>query len=383
MSLWLNNARLVLPDAVVLGGIRVSDGLIAAIETGSPANTSGGGDAIDCGGDYLLPGLIELHSDNLEKHLMPRAGVLWPAIPSLIAHDAQLAAAGITTVLDAMAVGDLEGDDSRTATLGPVCEVLLDPSLNGLLRCEHLLHLRCELAYPALLSTLMPLLGHPLLRLLSLMDHTPGQRQYRDLAQYRLYYSRNQRYWSDEDFDALVTERRQQQAALVPGHRQAIVEQARARGIPLASHDDSTLEEVAESARCAVTLAEFPTTLLAARSARGAGQRVMAGAPNLVRGKSHSGNVGAHTLAEAGLIDILSSDYVPAALLQGVFLLAGIAGWSLPHAVATATLQPAQALGLRDRGMLAAGRRADLVRVRVVGSDPVVVTTYRAGQPVF
>ena len=380
MDVQLINARLVLPDAVQAGCLQLRDGHIAALST-TPSATVG--QHIDCAGDYLLPGLIELHSDNLEKHLMPRAGVLWPAFPSLIAHDAQLAAAGITTVLDALSVGDLESDDARTHSLAPVAAALLDADFQALQRCEHLLHLRCELACPTLPALLAPLLDHPLLRLLSLMDHTPGQRQYRDVAQYRLYYSRNQRYWSDEAFAALLDARRQQQATYAPTHRDFIVAHAQTHHIPLASHDDTTLADVAESQRSGVTVAEFPTTEQAAQAARAAGQQVLAGAPNLVRGKSHSGNVAALTLADAGLIDILSSDYVPAALLRALFILAERPGWTLPRAIATATANPAQAIGLHDRGTLQTGLRADLIRVRCVDGEPVVINTYRCGRQVF
>ncbi|KZE31679.1 alpha-D-ribose 1-methylphosphonate 5-triphosphate diphosphatase [Crenobacter luteus] len=379
-TLTLCNARIVLEhDVIECGTLVIDGGLIAEIRAGS-AQPDG---AIDCGGDDLLPGLVEIHTDNLEKHLMPRNGALWPSLPAVIVHDAQCAAAGITTVFDALSVGDLEGESVRLDTLHSSFAAIDAAQAQDVLRAEHFFHLRCELAYPDLLAELAPLIDHPAVKLISVMDHTPGQRQYRDLDQYKKYYAKKQVAWNDDTFLAAVDERRALQAEYSARHQQAVVELAHARGIALASHDDTDAAHIAVAVRDGVAISEFPTTLEAARAARAARLYTVMGAPNVVRGGSHSGNVAAVELARADLLDILSSDYVPASLLHAAYLLTEQAGWSLAKAVATVSARPARAVGLADRGTLAAGYRADVVRVRRVGGLPVVQSVWRGGRQVF
>jgi alpha-D-ribose 1-methylphosphonate 5-triphosphate diphosphatase len=154
-------------------------------------------------------------------------------------------------------------------------------------------------------------------------------------------------------------------------------------GIPLASHDDTTAEHVAQSVRDGVAIAEFPTTFEAAEALHAAGVRVLMGAPNLIRGGSHSGNVGTAELANAGVLDVLSSDYVPASLLMAAFALPrAVPSMALPEAVRAASKTPAEAVGLNDRGEIAIGKRADLVRVHIVRGLPVVRSVWRAGRRV-
>jgi alpha-D-ribose 1-methylphosphonate 5-triphosphate diphosphatase len=368
-------ARLVLPDAVVLGGMAIRGDRIERLWTGDALPAG----AIDFEGDLLLPGLIELHTDNLEKHLLPRAGVHWPALPAMLAHDAQLLAAGITTVLDALSLGDLEEDGGRIGTLRSALAALDEAREHGLLRTEHYLHLRCELSWPGLLELAGPLVARKDLRLLSLMDHTPGQRQYHDVRQYRTYYSRNGITWSDEEFDAVLAERREQQGRHRELQLAGVMELARRHGVLVASHDDADLAHVEEAVAVGARISEFPTTLGAAQAARERGLCIVAGASNLVRGGSHAGNVAALTLARAGCLDILSSDYMPASLLHGAFLLHEQAAWPLPEAIATVTATPAAMLRFGDRGRLGDGLRADLLRVRMHHAQPVVHAAWVAG----
>jgi len=370
----LGNLRLVLRDRVVHGGIDVVDGRIAAVREEATAAC-----AIDGEVDYLLPGLIELHTDNLEKHLLPRSGALWPALPALLAHDAQLLAAGITTALDAISLGDLEEEGVRIATLDATIEALDRAVQRDLLRIDHYLHLRCELCYPELPQLVAPLITHPRLRLVSLMDHTPGQRQYRDLEHYRRYYAHTGTTWDDARFAQVIAERVQQQQRYREAHLAVVVEHARARGVVLASHDDTEPAHVAEAQAIGARVAEFPVVLDTALAARAAGLTIVAGAANLVRGGSHSGNVAAIELAQADCLDVLSSDYVPASLLHGAFVLHHEAGWDLPRAIASVTRAPAQAIGFTDRGEIAAGSRADLVQVRLIDGLPLVRAVWRGG----
>jgi len=215
------------------------------------------------------------------------------------------------------------------------------------------------------------------------MDHTPGQRQWRNLKSYRRYAERNERF-SDAAFDAMIAQRKADQQAYAVPHRQAIVAAARARGLPLASHDDTLVTDVHQAVDEGIVLSEFPTTLAAAQAAREAGMAIIMGGPNLVKGGSHSGNVSAAELAQADLLDIFSSDYVPSSLLLAVFMLGHLAQWTLPKAVRTVTLNPARAIGLSDRGQLAVGQRADLLRVRMNRAGmPTVMETWVAGKRVY
>jgi alpha-D-ribose 1-methylphosphonate 5-triphosphate diphosphatase len=372
----IRNATIVTADAVFTGTLQSEGGTITALAHGGTSAS----DAADWDGDYLLPGLVEVHTDNLEKHLMPRPKVEWPILPAILAHAAQVAAAGITTVLDAIAVGDIDPESLRVRRFGACVEGLRQAHGAGLLRAEHFLHLRLELAEQHLLELFTPLLNDPLLKMVSLMDHTPGQRQWSDMAHYRTYMI-GKRGWSLERVDAMFEQMLQRQQRYAGANRRAVVALCQARPVPLpmATHDDTTLEHVDEGVAEGISISEFPTTLAAAGAARSGGQRVIMGAPNMVRGGSHSGNVGAAELARADLLDVLSSDYVPASLLHAAFLLRD-AGFALPKAMATVSRTPAQMVGLADRGEIAIGLRADYLRVRMFAGLPVVMGTWKAGQ---
>jgi alpha-D-ribose 1-methylphosphonate 5-triphosphate diphosphatase len=373
------NARVVTCDSVFAGTVVVRGGAIAAVDEGRSALAA----ALDLDGDTLLPGLVELHTDTLEKHFLPRPGVRWPSKAAVIAHDLQVSAAGITTVFDALAVGDIRADAARLGELRDMADTLARAREDGILRAEHAVHMRCEVGCETLPALFEPFAAHPLVRLVSVMDHTPGQRQFRGDGQYRSYYKSK---WniSEAEIDAFIARRRETGRRHAGANRRRVAEFCRARGLPLASHDDATAAHVEEAAALGVGLAEFPTTEEAARAAHDNGIRVIAGAPNLVRGGSHSGNVSAQALGGARLVDILSSDYVPVSLLHAAFVLhqADGIGLALPAAVATVTLTPARAVGLDDRGEIAPARAADLVRVRLSGDLPIVRGVWRRGERV-
>ena len=376
MPLTVTNARIVTPDDIVSGTVEIEDGRFAAIGDGIVRS----GEVVDFEGDYLLPGLVELHTDNLERQFTPRPGVEWPAEAAVLAHDSQLAAAGITTAFDAVRVGG--GDKARPKHLSGMADVVKAATQWGVLRAEHFLHIRCEVSSPDLMERFSPFSDDPLVRLVSLMDHTPGQRQFVDLGKHREYYQG--RYGlNDDEMDDYVKAKQQAQQQFSAHHRALVVKALEGRNIALASHDDATVEHVEESVRDGVAIAEFPTRLEAAEAARGKGLAILMGAPNLVLGGSHSGNVSALDLASSGLLDILSSDYVPSSTLQGVFLLRdGIPDMTLPRAAVVATANPARAVGLDDRGEIAAGKRADFIRVREIEGVAVVCGTWRVGHRV-
>lgn len=372
------NARVVLGHEVLPHGtVRVVDGRIAEID----AARSDAPGAVDCDGDWLLPGLVEVHTDNLERHVMPRPKVSFPMRAALQAHDAELASAGITTVLDAIGVGDAYGDGFRSRDQSALLGVLDQMEAAGLLRSQHLIHVRCELPAPNAVELFEAFAGHPRLRLISLMDHTPGQRQWTDVEQARIYYT-GKKGWSDARFDEEVRIAPQRQAQYAQPHRAWFANFAREQGIALATHDDTTSAHVDEACELGASMSEFPTTLEAARHAHRHGLKTIAGAPNVVRGGSHSGNVAAITLAREGVLDGLSSDYVPGSLLQAAWCLHRDAGFSLPEAMQVVSRGPAEAAGLHDRGRIDCGLRADLVRVRELDAHPVVRSVHVGGERV-
>jgi alpha-D-ribose 1-methylphosphonate 5-triphosphate diphosphatase len=377
--LVLTNARMVLADRVLEPGWLAAEGGVIT-ECGSGRAPAG---AVDMSGDFIIPGLIELHTDHIEAHYMPRPKVYWDPVAAVVSYDAQLAACGITTVLDSLRVWREEGISDVGGEAAVLADAIAAARDADMLRCSHFLHLRCEVPMPDVVAEAKELINRPEVRLVSLMDHTPGQRQFRDPDKLRTYYRSKSGGLTDAELDVLFDERRAFAARHAAVNYHAIVELARARGARLASHDDTTLEHVAQSIADQVAIAEFPTTLEAARASHAAGIRVLMGAPNLVRGSSHSGNVGTAELAREGLLDVLSSDYMPASLLMAAFRLPqAVPAIDLPAAIRTVTQTPAEAVGLDDRGAIAVGKRADLLRVRLTRDIPVVRAAWRAGERV-
>ncbi|WP_299435917.1 alpha-D-ribose 1-methylphosphonate 5-triphosphate diphosphatase [uncultured Rhodospira sp.] len=378
-ELILTNARVVTPDAVLSGGtVVVRDGKVAAVDAGRSAAAG----AIDLEDDYLLPGLVEMHTDHMEKHFQPRPKVMWPSpLAAVMAHDAQIATAGITTVFDAISCGQYEDGTMRRQMLADQIAAVKHARAEGVLRADHWLHLRCEVCDPCVVEIFEPYRADRLVRLVSLMDHTPGQRQWSDVSKLRQFDS--DKGWTDAQFDARVQQRLADQERYAHKHRDHILAMVRERGdIVLATHDDTTETHVDEALAEGAAIAEFPTTYTAAAKAHAAGMKTILGAPNVVRGGSHSGNVSAIDLAEGGILDGLSSDYVPSSLVQAAFHLADLIDMPLPASVALVSANVADMVGLPDRGRIAVGQKADLVRVTRVDGVPLPREVWRDGRRV-
>jgi alpha-D-ribose 1-methylphosphonate 5-triphosphate diphosphatase len=367
------NARVVTREEDFIGQVLVRDGVIAAVDRG--AGTVGE----DLDGDVLMPGIIDLHTDALERHFFPRQNIDWDPVSAAVTHDAASLSVGVTTVFDSLSVGSYnasvarDGDNLQRLTSG-----LLAARDAGMLQADHRIHWRCETTADNLTERLPPLAEHPMTALFSMMDHTPGQRQYRNIERHLDHWRANG--MSDDDVARRLADIRTRQARNADANARFVAQLARAKGAPLASHDDEDVAHIDQAAELGATVAEFPVTRQAAEAARAHGMTVVMGGPNLIRGGSYSGNVPASELAEAGLLDAFASDYVPRSLVECVFMLAAAPfGWSLPRAVATVTATIAAALGLQDRGEIAAGRRADLLRVRRIGNLPVLRGVWLAG----
>lgn len=373
----LTNALLVLPAAVIPGTVVLRGAAIAEVQPGRSHLAA----AQDLGGDHLIPGIVDVHTDNLERQVQPRVNARWPSRSAMLAHDAQCASAGVTTVLDALCLGDLGFDPGRGQTFREGVADLDALAETGLLKAEHFLHLRCELPAPDMRPALEPVADHPRVRMVSLMDHSPGIGQYRDLERYRLLRKR-QKAMSDAEVERRIQELLDQRARLREPQRRWLLDRIAHRDLPLASHDDDDAAEVARNAADGIRISEFPVVMEAARAARRLGVEVIAGAPNIVRGGSHSGNLAAADLVREGACDALASDYVPAALVEAAWRCVAETGIGLPEAVAMITDRPARMARLADRGRIEAGLRADLVQLRPHGGLPVVRRVWRAGERV-
>ncbi|KPL92129.1 alpha-D-ribose 1-methylphosphonate 5-triphosphate diphosphatase [Vibrio splendidus] len=375
----ITNVNLVLENEVVRGSVELRDGVIANMSD----STSQLPGAFDGENGFLMPGLIELHTDNLEKYFTPRPKVNWPPLSAMSAHDTQLIGSGITTVLDAVALGDYR-DGNRQENLDQFINTVAESQKRGLTRAEHRIHLRCEVPHSTTVGLFERYVNMPEVQLVSVMDHAPGQRQFVNLDKYRTYY---QGKYNMTDAEMAVYEKDQiaQSERWSKQNRDEICRQCRELNIPTASHDDATSAHVTESKELGMVIAEFPTTVEAAQRSHELGLKVMMGAPNVIRGGSHSGNVAAHELASLGVLDILSSDYYPVSLLDAVFTLVNDERNNLDvaQAVQLATLNPAQALGLTDRGVIAEGKRADLVLAHRLDDHQLVSRVWREGKKVF
>lgn len=373
-GLTLKNAKIVTPTEIVEGSVYVCDGLIAGIQSGRVESAS----AIDFDGDYLIPGLVDLHTDNFERLVRPRNSVDWPVMPALVAHDAQMVSSGITTIFDSLYVGFFGFGSRSFDTLKNTIRELERCRRSRIFRGDHLLHLRAEVSMEVMPEQFSSVFPEPSVRLVSLMDHTPGQRQWRDLDKYVAMEKRDF-HLTEEEINNFLKTSKERHEKVSPANRIKVISMVKGHSVALASHDDTTVDHVEAAHAEGITISEFPTTIAAAETAHAKGMKVVAGSPNLVLGRSHSGNVSAEELARRGLLDALASDYVPSSLLHGAFLLNDRIAMPLPEAIKMVTLAPARMAGLHDRGSIETGMRADLVRVKQVQGLPLPLTVWREG----
>ncbi len=373
---YLTGAQVVLENETLKdAAVLIADGHIVAIDPAS----SEGAQEIDLRGHILMPGMIDLHCDALEKEAEPRPGVHFPFDFACAQADKRNAAAGITTIYHALSFANAELGVRNNATAAELARAVHAWQEHALV--DNRVHARYEITDPSAPEVLNDLLDNGEIHLLSFMDHTPGQGQFKNVEAYRQYLART--YKKDEaEIEALLA------AKLAQGdsaklRMEQLAERARALGIALASHDDDQPEKVEVVKALGVTVSEFPINLPTARAARSAGLYTLFGAPNVVRGGSQSGSMRALDAVKEGAADCLCGDYSPAALLPAVMKLPELSGLPLHEAVALVTCNPARAVSLNDRGAIAAGKRADLLAVRCLGGLPQVSRVWSEGLPVM
>jgi alpha-D-ribose 1-methylphosphonate 5-triphosphate diphosphatase len=370
----LKNAQVVAPLEVFRGSVLARDGLIAEVQPGPLSMNH----ALDMEGDFLIPGLVDLHTDNFERLVRPRSNVDWPVMSALVAHDAQMVSAGITTIFDSLYVGFTGFGTRSFDTLKKTIAELETGRVSKILRGDHFLHLRAETSMEEMAPMFCSVYPNPSVRLVSLMDHTPGQRQWRDIERY-VAMEKKDFHLTEEEIARFLETSWHKHETLCGSNRAKLLSMIEGHSTALASHDDTTVEHVEQAHAEGITISEFPTTIEAAEAARAKGMKVVAGSPNLVLGGSHSGNVSAEELARRGLLDALASDYVPQSLLHSAFLMTERIGMPLQKAIEMVTTTPACMVGLTDRGRIEVGKRADLVRVRSMEGLPIPRAVWREG----
>lgn len=373
---YLTGAQVVLENETLLdAAILIADGHIVAINPDSRA----GAQEINLSGHTLMPGMIDLHCDALEKEAEPRPGVHFPFDFACAQADKRNAAAGITTIYHALSFANAELGVRNNNTAAELARAVHAWQEHALV--DNRVHARYEITDPTAPDILNELLSLNEIHLMSFMDHTPGQGQFKSIDAYRSFLSRT--YKKDAaEFETLLANKLAQGEGAVARMEQ-LAQHARELGIPLASHDDDRPEKVDVVTKLGVTVSEFPINLETAQAARAAGLATLFGAPNILRGKSQSGSMRALDAVKEGVADCLCGDYSPAALLTAVLKLPELAGIKLHEAVALVTCNPARAVDLKDRGVIAAGKRADLLAVRYLGGLAQVSRVWSEGLQVM
>jgi alpha-D-ribose 1-methylphosphonate 5-triphosphate diphosphatase len=382
--LVLRDVRAVLPDRILDDATVVcEDGLIVDVVEG-PRSEPG---AVSGHGALCLPGLVDTHSDGLEKELRPRPTSRFPHDFALRNFEQRLRAAGITTVFHGVGFEE-RAEYGRTIEMAEAsCAVVAERGAEAEVPVDHRILFRMEArSHRGLAEAAAHFDGAtgPVLPLVSFEDHSPGQGQFRDIAKYAASIPDDKvpEGMTREEFVGVRVAAAEEALHLRESKLEGIVAHARAGDIRLLAHDCEDPDQVATAhAEWGASIAEFPLTLEAARRARDLGMDTVMGAPNVILGGSHSGNVAAEETVAAGVCSGLASDYLPASLLAAAFLLADRGVIDLPGAVRLVTDGPATLAGLHDRGRLARGRRADLVLVTPDGRWPRVRATWRAGLP--
>lgn len=377
MSTYLTHATLITPDTVIKdGSLLIEDGYIVALNPESAPHA----DVIDIAGRYLLPGLVDLHCDAIEKEIEPRPKAFFPTEFAIAQIDQRNAALGVTTPFHGISFAHEELGVRNNDKAAEIVRSLHTYQPHALVNNQ--IHCRYEITDPTGLPVLLTLLEEQAIHLISLMDHTPGQGQFKDMQAFQAYFARTYQKTAIE-VEAIAA-RKLEQGGDALDRVKTLIAAAHQHRVTVASHDDDTPERIASMNDLGVHISEFPINVETAQAAKDKGLSTVFGAPNLLRGQSQSGSMKAIDAIHHHLGDILCGDYSPASLLAAAFRVPNLAAhWSLPQAIALVTRNPARAAQLSDRGELAVGQRADLIAVRHDLGFPQVVTTWVGGRQVY
>lgn len=376
MRTYLINARIILKDSIIEdGSVLIQDGNITAINP----DIVEADEIIDLKGKTLMPGMIDLHCDALEKEVEPRPNVHFPLDFACAQADKRNAAAGITTVYHALSFAHEELGVRNNDFAAKIAHAVHDWRPHGLV--DNRVHCRYEITDETGLPVLKSLIEAKAMHLISMMDHTPGQGQFKDMAAYKNYLTQTYKKTADEI--NVIVERKLEAASSAFLRMEELAQDAHAAGISVASHDDDSLERIETMNNIGADISEFPITLEAATAAKEAGMSTIFGAPNILRGKSQSGSMKAIEAIHEGVADCLCADYSPASLIVAIFKIPELSDIDLPAAVRLVTSNPAKAARLDDRGEIAVGKRADLIIVDTPAGLPQVSHVWCNGISVY
>ena len=368
----ITNAKIVMPDRILNGSVMIENGKIEKITS----DKIEGDNIIDAKGKFLLPGLIDIHGDDLEKEISPRPSVNFPIDFALINLDRKTAACGITTKLHAIAYFEDELKGRHPAKSKEILKTL--NRLRDKLLVNNLIHARCEISSD--ISDILQVIDDPCVKLISIMDHTPGQGQFKNIEDYKAYHKRVYGL-KEEEIERILNRKREHDKM---SNLRKVLDKAHKTGIPIASHDDDTDKKVEFFHSLGVKISEFPVTLEAAKKAKELGMIISMGAPNVVRGRSSTGNLSAIEAIKHNLVDVLCSDYSAEAMLYAPFILERKKLMTLNKAVNLVSLNPARAIGMDDEvGSIEPGKQADLIIVDKIDEIPVVTKTIVNGKVVY
>ncbi len=376
MKRYFTHARVVLADEVLEdAAVLIEDGIIRCI---APESANGAAET-NLGGQWLMPGMIDLHCDAIEKEAEPRTRVIFPLDFACVNIDRRNAAAGITTPFHAMSFANEEWGVRSTDTAAELVRAAKRLKNNELV--DNRIHIRYEITDITAMPIILELLDEGSVDLLSIMDHTPGQGQFKHLESYVAYMTGN--HGSTREAAVQIAEEKARARETADDRALTVMARARSRGIPTASHDDDDCRRIETMKDLGACMSEFPINIETARAARGAGLATIFGAPNVMRGGSQSGNIRAIDAIQAGVADCLCADYAPATMLAAVSALATRDRLPLHEAARLVSRGPAHAAGLHDRGEIAVGKRADLISVGHPGGQATVTGTWSRGRQVF
>lgn len=376
MKTCLTHARVVLPDDILNDvALIIEDGIISAIDPQSTAAD----EIIDLDGKLLMPGMIDLHCDALEKEVEPRPNVHFPLDFACAQADKRNAAAGITTVYHALSFANDELGVRNNEFAAQIARAVHEWQPHGLV--DNRVHCRYEITDESGLAILKELLQEQSMHLISMMDHTPGQGQFKDMAAYQDYLTRTYKKTADEV--TVIVERKLEAATGAFQRMVELADAAHSAEISVASHDDDSIERISTMSDIGADISEFPINLEAALAAKEAGMSTIFGAPNILRGKSQSGSMKAIDAIHHQVADCLCADYAPATLIVAVIRISEFTDLNLPEALRLVTANPAKAAKLSDRGTIEVGKRADLIAMSEPGGLPQITDVWVHGKAAY
>ena len=379
MQILLTDAHVVLREQVIEHGwVLIEDELITGYGH-AHTRPQHAAQVYNVAGNYVLPGVIDLHCDAIEKQIQPRPGVIIDESVAFYTTDRILACSGITTELHSLSLDDAEfGVRNEEFVRNFIAQIAsADQRI-----VNHLVHCRVEVSSERGVTSLAQVIDSPYLKLVSIMDHSPGQGQYPTDESFRYYVAKTTGR-NDAEIDAIIQKKHALRES-IPQRVQEVIQLAHAHHIPLATHDDDTAAKVHDWVAQGIRISEFPTTMEAATAAHQHAMLVGMGAPNVLRGKSSGGNLSAIEAVKAGVVDWLCSDYYPAAMIPAAFKLAELKLCSLADAINLITYNPAQAIGVEHAvGSIQLGLQADLVVVAKHHHTPIVKQVYVHGRQVM